>query len=131
MSLLAIALLAASPATSGPEWRCVNEVEIWCDAEHCAATPPSEFTPLGISADPRGGFSVCAYTGCWESQARPKRIAGRSLWMGDNLSFSTAQGGEMAADVTLLIVDRDGVGFVRAGGLAVPLKCTLEPRAVE
>jgi hypothetical protein len=131
MTMLSVLILLGASLAEAPRvWNCVNEIEIWCSDQRCAATPPGQFTPLGITADPKGGFSVCAYTGCWESSARPRRFGGRALWTGDNLPFSTARAREMSADVTLLIVERDGVGFIRAGNLATPLRCSLDP-AVE
>lgn len=118
------ALLSASPAEI-PQgvWRCRNQLEVWCAADGCAATPPEEFTPLEVTADARRGATVCAYTGCWKIARRAVRANGRLLWSGEQLAFSTRRGGAMAADVTLLIVEKDGVGFVRAGSLATPLLC--------
>ncbi|HBK93172.1 MAG TPA: hypothetical protein DDZ68_16035 [Parvularcula sp.] len=103
-------------------WRCRNQVEVWCAADGCAAANPDEFTPMDISADARGALSVCAYSGCWSGKAKVARAGGRWLFAGDAFAFSTSQGGE-TADVTLVIVARDGVGFVRAGGLATPVLC--------
>ncbi len=125
MLFLALAaLLRASTAELPHEtWNCRNQIEVWCAADGCAAAPPGEFTPMDINAGADGGFSVCAYTGCWESDARPRRADGRVLWAADDLAFSTMPDGGMEADVTLLIIEKDGVGFVRVGGLATPLLC--------
>lgn len=126
--MLFLALAAMLRASTGEipleTWNCRNQIEVWCAADGCAATPPGEFTPMDINANAKGGFSVCAYSGCWNSKARPKRAAGRFLWTANGVAFSTAPDGGMEADVTLLIVQRDGVGFVRVGGLATPLLCT-------
>jgi hypothetical protein len=104
-------------------WTCRNQVEVWCAADGCAAANPEEFTPMDISADASGALSVCAYTGCWAGKAKVARAEGRWLWAGDGFDFSTSQQGEKT-DVTLMIVARDGVGFVRAGSLATPVLCT-------
>lgn len=121
--MFALALAAALVQSQPADWHCRNELEIWCSGQGCNLAPPGETTPLEIRADPKGGFSVCAYSGCWEGKSRPKRIAGRLIWAGDNVPFSTAREGAMATDVTLIVFEADGVGFVRAGGLATPLVC--------
>ena len=103
-------------------WRCENQVEVWCAVDGCAARPVGEMTPLSISLS-EGVLSVCAYSGCWEGPAIDHGdAAGRHLFTADKAPFSsTISGG--ATDLTLLIDSRDGVGFVRAGGIATPLLC--------
>jgi hypothetical protein len=118
------ALLGASREGLPPDaWRCRNQVEVWFAADGCAATNPDEFTPMDISAKADGALSVCAYSGCWTGKATVARASGRWLWAGDGFAFSTASDAEKT-DVTLVIVARDGVGFVRAGGLATPVLCS-------
>lgn len=119
-----MALLGASRDGMPPDtWRCRNQVEVWCAADGCAATNPDEFTPVDIAARADGDLSVCAYTGCWTGKAKVARARGRWLWAGDGFTFSSSSEGEKS-DVTLVIVARDGVGFVRAGGLATPVLCS-------
>lgn len=123
--LMLAALLRASTAEIPHEtWNCRNQIEVWCTADGCASTPPDEFTPMDINADAAGGFSVCAYTGCWEADAAPVRASGRILWAADRVGFSSMPEGGMETDVTLLINEKDGVGFVRAAGFATPVLCT-------
>ena len=121
--LALVALFGSSPKEIPTEiWRCSNQVEVWCAADGCAATAEGEMTPMDITASADGRLSVCAYTGCWEGEAAYAATNGRLVWAGDALTFSTApEGGE--SDATLLIIARDGVGFVRAGGLASPVLC--------
>ncbi|MEZ5920101.1 MAG: hypothetical protein R3C60_01995 [Parvularculaceae bacterium] len=122
----ALMLIASTKGLPLPEsWRCRNEVEVWCDEADCAAKAEGEVTPMDISASSDGDISVCAYTGCWEGKADYSEDAGRLLWRGDELPFVSAIEGAKG-DVTLLIMRADGVGFVRAGGLASPLTCTLQ-----
>ncbi len=103
-------------------WNCRNQIEVWCAADGCASTPPDEFTPMDIWASADGDLSVCAYSGCWEGKAAMTSSGGRLLWSADALPFVSAIDGA-AGDVTLLVLARDGVGFVRAGGLATPVLC--------
>lgn len=125
MLFLALAgLLRASMSEVPPEsWSCRNQVEVWCAADGCAAARADEFTPMHITADARGGFSVCAYTGCWEGEGPPLVKDDRLLWTAEGAAFSSHPDGGMNADVTLLILKKDGVGFVRVAGLATPVMC--------
>lgn len=123
IEILAALMLGASRKEVPPEaWSCRNQIEVWCAADGCAATPPGEFTPIDVFATAAGELSVCAYSGCWQGAATLGGAAGRLLWIGENLPFVSAIEGA-AGDVTLLILAEDGVGFVRAGGLATPVLC--------
>ncbi len=124
MILLALAAAgAAAAADPSPEgWSCANPIEVRCSDEECSAESDA-FTPMSVSMSLAGGFSVCAYTGCWEGAGAPARQEGRLLWTGDDLPFSTSPDGEMKADVTLLLIEEEGVGFVRTAGFAAPLLC--------
>jgi hypothetical protein len=123
LEIIAALMFRASRAEVPAEsWNCRNQIEVWCAADGCAATPPDESTPMDIWASADGAISVCAYSGCWEGKAEASAAAGRLLWIGDNLPFVSAIDGAKG-DVTLLILAGDGVGFVRAGGLATPVLC--------
>lgn len=123
MLFLTLAMLASPAEIPGDAWRCRNPIEVWCAADGCAAAREGEFTPLDIHASVKGELSVCAYTGCWETASAPVRKDGRILWAVDDVAFSSSPDGAMTADITLLIVEKDSVGFIRAGGLASPLLC--------
>ncbi|HNR77612.1 MAG TPA: hypothetical protein PKM48_10820 [Parvularculaceae bacterium] len=127
IELAAALFLGASRTEVPPEtWNCRNQVEVWCAADGCAATPPDESTPMDIwaslGASGEGEISACAYSGCWEGKAAMSSAAGRLLWIGDDLPFVSAIEGA-TGDVTLLILAEDGVGFIRVGGIATPLLC--------
>ncbi|MEK7265169.1 MAG: hypothetical protein AAB227_03625 [Pseudomonadota bacterium] len=128
-------MLSASRTEVPPEsWNCRNQIEVWCAADGCAATPQDQSTPMDIWASVgdagKGTISACAYSGCWEGEATVSASAGRLLWIGDNLPFASSVEGA-AGDVTLLILAKDGVGFVRAGGLATPVLCRRAMKAAE
>ncbi len=123
LEFAAALLMRASMSEAPPEsWNCRNQIEVWCAADGCAATPPDESTPMDIWASVDGTITACAYSGCWEGRAAVSAAAGRLLWVGDGLAFVSAVEGA-AGNVTLLILAEDGVGFVRAGGLATPVLC--------
>ncbi|GJL91906.1 hypothetical protein [Hyphococcus sp.] len=127
LMLLLAALVSSSKSEIPPDiWDCSNDVEVWCSVDGCAANAEGESTPMAISARRSGEFSVCAYTGCWEGKADVADIAGRLVWASDGAAFSTNPD-DFFADITLLIVEKEGVGFVRAGGIASPLLCARRP----
>ena len=127
LMLVLAALLSSSKSEIPPDvWDCANDVEVWCSVDGCAAQPEGESTPMSITARRDGAFSVCAYTGCWEAETTVAESNGRLLWAADSAAFSTNPDG-FFADITLLIIEKDGVGFVRAGGIASPLLCTRRP----
>ncbi|WP_375204191.1 hypothetical protein [Hyphococcus sp.] len=128
LTLLLAALLSSSKSEVPPDvWDCENTVEVWCAVDGCAAQPDGEMTPMSITASRDGAFSICAYTGCWEGKTTLIDQSGRLLWAGDGAPFSTRPEGGFEADVTLLIIEKEGVGFVRAGGIATPLLCARRP----
>lgn len=121
---IAAALVFGAARTEVPPeiWNCRNQIEVWCAADGCAATPEGQATPMDIWASADGTMSVCVYSGCFEGAGKAIRAEGRLLWIGANLPFASAiEGAE--GDVTLLILAEDGVGFIRAGGIATPVLC--------
>ena len=126
-AILSTFMLMSSRSELPPDvWRCQNQIEVWCAVDGCAAKAERETTPLDIWASQRNGrFSVCAYSGCWEGAGAVTQNRGRLLWAADRAPFSSGEG--FAADITLLIIEQDGVGFVRVGGLATPLLCLRAP----
>ncbi len=121
-ALILAALMSSSKSEIPPDrWVCANDIEVWCTVDSCAAKPETETTPMAIAARADGRFSVCAYTGCWEGQTAMANVGGRLLWAADGVPFSTNEAA--TADISLMIVARDGVGFVRVGAIASPLLC--------
>lgn len=121
LAMIAAALGASKSETPPDRWLCANDIEIWCTVDSCAAKPEEETTPLAVEARADGRFSVCAYTGCWEGRSEMVDADGRLVWTGDSVAFSTNDAA--SADISLMIIRKDGVGFVRAGALASPLLC--------
>lgn len=125
--LLLAALFSSSRSEIPPDaWVCKNDIEVWCAVDGCAAKDEDETTPMSITAARNGAFSVCAYTGCWEGRARVANAAGRLLWAANDVPFSSQPDG-YRANVSLLIIEGDGVGFVRVGAIASPILCLRRP----
>ena len=125
------AIVAGTTASIPPDrWRCANQVEVWCTVDSCSAKRESETTPMGVEAFADGRFSVCAYTGCWEGKATMRAADGRVFWAANDVAFSSNDAA--SADVSIFIVQKEGVGFVRVGALATPMLCrSAGPRAAE
>lgn len=120
--LLALATKDGIPEPAS-KWQCSNQIEVWCAVDSCAARPADGFTPMSIVAEENGAIEVCAYSGCWQAQGTLADQSSRLLWTASDAPFSTAPDSE-GIDLTLLIDRRDGIGFVRAGGIASPLLCS-------
>ena len=116
---------AAIPEAAVAKWNCRNQVEIWCAADGCAAA--ADFTPMDVTASTTGRVSACAYSGCWEGDARREENAQAHVWTADRLNWTGVPAGGYVDDVALLIMKRDGVGFIRIGGFANPLICERRP----
>lgn len=123
VTLVPLLLSAAIPAGENERWACSNQIEVWCTVDSCAAKKEDETTPLSVQMQRNGAFSVCAYTGCWEGVGNFAQASGRLIWADDDVAFSTNQDGYFNADVSIMLVEKDGVGFVRVGGLATPMLC--------
>ncbi|WDI30465.1 hypothetical protein PUV54_10900 [Hyphococcus flavus] len=131
MWMLAFATIISSSKSEVPAdtWLCKNDIEVWCTLnDGCDAKNADETTPMSIAASRDGEFSVCAYTGCWEGDTRITQNAGRIMWAADDVPFSTQPDG-FRTNITLMIIEHEGVGFVRAGSIASPLVCL--PRAID
>lgn len=126
--ILSALMLMSSRSSLPPDvWACQNQIEVWCAVDGCAAKAENETTPMDIWARrDNGRFAICAYTGCWEGEGQVSDTSGRLLWAANGVEFSSGQGG-FSADVSLLIIEKDGVGFVRVGGFATPLLCLRSP----
>ncbi|MEM9014241.1 MAG: hypothetical protein AAGB02_03945 [Pseudomonadota bacterium] len=125
MIVLAILSLLTASRSEIPAdiWACSNDLEVWCTVDSCAAKLPEETTPMSITAARNGAIQACAYTGCWEGAATVSENMGRIVWAANDLPFSSRPEGGFEADISLLIVEEDGVGFIRVGGIASPVLC--------
>lgn len=125
--LVLAAFLSSSKSEIPPDaWLCKNDIEVWCSVDGCAAKDEAETTPMSIMAARNGAFSVCAYSGCWEGRARVVNASGRLVWAANDVPFSSKPDG-FRANVSLMIIEGEGVGFVRVGSIASPLLCLRRP----
>ena len=122
--MILAALMMGSRSGLPPEsWSCTNQIEVWCTADGCDAKRADETTPLSVQVRRDGRFAVCAYTGCWEGTAVTGNVDGRLVWAANDAPFSTRPEGGFEADISVMILQGEGVGFVRVGGIATPLLC--------
>ena len=124
--LMACALYAAAFAAPlrAESWHCRNTLEVQCHAGDCTAADDG-ITPLDVRFGTDGGFSVCAYTGCWDG-------AGTAVWNPPHLLISQAQvpwsdpsrRDGNRADVVIAFDSTDRIALVKAGSFALPMPCS-------
>lgn len=124
MSSFAAWLMLVSVPLHAESWHCRNTVEVQCHAGECAAETQG-ITPLDVRFDASGGFSVCAYSGCWEG-------AGKAVWNPPHLLISVARVDwsdpsrreENRSDIAIAFDSTDSVALVKAGVFALPMACS-------
>lgn len=112
-------------ATADAEaWQCHSEIEIQCTGSGCEAQQRDSSTPIRVDIDVSASLSVCAYSGCWEGQARHVSLPPFELFIGSGLPFSTAvQNASGVEDIAISIDRSDGIATLKAGAFALPLRC--------
>ena len=125
----ALALLAATAGPQAPPpddatvWRCRNSIEVHCDDGACAAVPRDGMTPMDVVFSTDGGFSVCAYTSCWDGAGAVATSAPFVTIMQADVPWSDPARADGAEDIAIVFDADDRVAMVKAGGFAVPLNC--------
>ena len=121
---LAIAFCAPLHAES---WHCQNTVEIQCHAGECAAETYG-VTPLDVRFGDDGGFSVCAYTGCWDGTGKAVRNPPHLLISAVQVDWSDpSRQAENRSDIAIAFDSADGIALVKAGVFALPMACSPAP----
>ena len=123
MACAALAMAFCTPLYA-ESWHCRNTLEVQCHAGQCAAEADG-ITPLDVRFDADGGFSVCAYTGCWDG-------TGKTISNPPHLLISAAQvdwsdpsrQAENRSDVMIAFDSADGIALVKAGVFALPMACS-------
>jgi hypothetical protein len=122
--LIARALYFPSePVGDATVWRCRNSVEVHCNDGSCGAIPRDEMTPMDVVFSTHGGFSVCAYTGCWDGSGAVASAGPFVTIMASDAPWSDPARADGAEDVAITFDTGDRVALVKAGGYAVPLNC--------
>ena len=113
---------AVSESTPTERWDCRNDLEISCDAGHCAAS--ESFTPMDVRIDDAGSMSVCAYSGCWEGTGTVAKSENFVVITGHDLPFSTSpDSSDSQTDIVIAIDKTDQIAMLKAGAFAHPLLC--------
>lgn len=104
-------------------WSCRNkDVEISCDSTACLVAQGSDFTPMDLTLSKTGEISLCAYSGCWEGQAKTITAEGQFLnLIGSNLSWSGSQ--ESAADLAITVNKTSQTATLLMDSYAQPMTC--------
>lgn len=126
-TLLAVFLACYPLLSQASGWKCQPDVEVQCTTNACSVLPDAGGIPIGLSFDSRGNFSLCAYSGCWESKgevvsASPFLViaSARVDWSGPNAKAEDRE------DILIAFSPGDHVAMVKAGSLALPMRCSEE-----
>lgn len=126
-AVAAYAIAVSTPLHAEEHWRCRNTVEVQCHAGECAAATDG-ITPLDVRFDTDGGFSVCAYTGCWDGTGKAVRSPPHLLISAAQVEWSDpARRDENRADVVIAFDSADRIALVKAGVFALPMACSPWP----
>ena len=123
MTCAALAMAFCAPLHA-ESWQCRNTVEVQCHAGECAAETDG-ITPLDVRFDADGGFSVCAYTGCWDGTGKAVRNPPHLLISAAQVDWSDpSRHAENRSDVVIAFDSADGIALVKAGVFALPMACS-------
>ena len=123
MTCAALAMAFCAPLHA-ESWQCRNTVEVQCHAGECAAETDG-ITPLDVRFDADGGFSVCAYTGCWDGTGKAVRNPPHLLISAAQVDWSDpSRADENRSDVVIAFDSADGIALVKAGVFALPMACS-------
>ncbi len=110
-------------ASLSQAWSCRNkDVEISCDSAACLVAQGSDFTPMDLTLSKTGEISLCAYSGCWEGQAKTITTEGQFLSLiGSNLLWSGSQEG--TADMAITLNKASQTATLLMDSYAHPMTC--------
>lgn len=105
-------------------WHCHNTLEVRCARTGCTVLGEDDFTPMSVNASSSGELSVCAYSGCWQGQARAWSRSPWLFWTAHQLPWQGMPAQPEAAEDVVLVIDQDeGIALIRAGPFAQALIC--------
>lgn len=79
---------------------------------------------MSVQLASTGKMDVCAYSGCWQGLGSVQSSGDFRIWVGHDLSFSTAPHTENQQDIAIVLDLSDGIATLKAGAFAHPLRCT-------
>jgi hypothetical protein len=125
--ICAASLMLASHPSSAEGWSCGPDLEVWCTAESCSASEDQGAIHIFLQFDTRGKFLLCAYTGCWEGKGKVVSSSPFLVITKKQVDWSDPnQREEGREDVLIAFSPSDKVAMVKAGSIAMPMRC--EPR---
>lgn len=114
-----IAALAALMSAQPPlDCTNVDLVEVQCSAGGCATAENATPLTLSLGAD---GVTACAYSGCFSPTEGRISEGPHLIWSGKVARDSDL--GDIR-DLTLVVDRAEGVGMLRWGAFATPVRCS-------
>ena len=129
MLVVAASLVLLPGLSCAAEWECEPDVEVQCTIKSCSVAEDQGIIPIGLSFDSHGTFSLCAYSGCWEGKGEVVSVLPFLVITLGNVDWSDlGQRVEGREDVLIAFDAKDHVVMVKAGSIAMPMRCKKMPR---
>ena len=127
--ICAASLMFVSHLSRAEGWSCSPDLEVQCTAESCAVSPDQGAIPIHLSFDSHGEFSLCAYSGCWEGTGTVVSSSPFLVITKEQVDWSDPNRRvEGREDVLIAFSPGDKVVMVKAGSIAMPMRCSREAR---
>lgn len=121
MRTFLLSLLFLSSGSFAQSWHCKNsDFEIYCGAKGCEVNSDG-FTPMSIQLQQNGQVGICAYSGCWEGQA--KVLVSQSHWLFSAHDLQWQGLNQDTASFMLAVDQNTQTGFIQGEGFAMPMQC--------
>jgi hypothetical protein len=118
-------LVLVSVPSFAEDWTCKPDLEVQCTAESCSASDDHGVIPIEVSFNARGDFTLCAYTGCWQGRGKVLSTSPFLVITKKSVDWSDPNRRvEGREDVLIAFSPRDGVVMVKAGSIAMPMRCS-------
>ena len=126
--MFAASLMLGSHLARAEGWSCGPDLEVQCTAESCAVSEDQGVIPIYLSFDSRGDFLLCAYSGCWEGKGKVVSSSPFLVITKKQVDWSDPnQRVEGREDVLIAFSPSDKVVMVKAGSIAMPMRCSIGP----
>ncbi len=125
----AASLMFVSQLSRAEDWTCGPDLEVQCTAESCAVSEDQGVIRIYLSFESDGNFLLCAYSGCWEGKGKVVSSSPFLVITKKQIDWSDPnQRVEGREDVLIAFSPSDKVVMVKAGPIAMPMRCSPAPR---
>lgn len=118
---------ATSKQGNHEKWECKNDVEIYCNDQHCVTTPQHEISSMSVIIElaENAKFDVCAYTGCWKGKSKIRRSGPFIILTDENVKKVTPSNDLQPVNIAIVLDKMDKTAIVKAARWSHPYKCKI------